>query len=184
MTAAEISDEYQRNGRISGKAMLSLRALLRESNDPYAAITLAGDVGAFQLADDIAPHIDSADSMVRWNAAGVLFTRFRDVRLSRLCLELLDRESDTLVRGIALMGAGELLPLLEDQELRQGLATKLLQVLDAEDEFPEMRGSAYLGIEAAVGLPPADRSPADRMLDPAKDFRQVVLDDFRRMYGL
>ncbi len=182
MTAAEIGDEYRRNGRISGSAMVSLRRLLRESADPYGAITLAGDVAAFQMADDIAPHLASTDSMVRWNAVGVLFTRFRDVRLSRLCCELLDAETDTMVRGIALMGAGELLPIIEDQDLRQRLASRLLQTLDAVDELPELRDSAYLGIEAAIGLAPAERSPAHRMLDPETEYRNVVLDDFRRTY--
>jgi hypothetical protein len=183
MSAAEIGAEYHRNGRLSDKAMLSLRALLEESDDPYAAITLAGDVGAFRLADDIVPHLASADSMVRWNAVGVLFTRFREVRFSRLCCELLDKESDTMVRGIALMGAGELLPIIEDQDLRQRLASKLLQTLDGDSEFPEMRDSAYLGIEAAVGLAPTERSPAGRTLDPKTDFRKAVLEEFRRIYS-
>jgi hypothetical protein len=184
MNAEQIRAEYQKNGRISGKAMTSLRALLRESDDPYAAITLTGDVGAFQLAEDIVPYLRSADSMLRWNAAAVLFTRFREVRLGRQCLELLNRELDTLVRGVALVGAGELLPLIENRLLQQQLASKLLKVMEAEDEFPEMRGSAYLGVEAAVGIPPTDRSPADRLLDPKKDFQQHVVNDFRSRYGI
>ena len=178
MNAEQITDEYRINGRISGKAMLSLRSLLRESDDPYAAITLAGDVAAFQLAEEIATHLSSEDSMVRWNAAGVLFTRFRDVRFSRLCVELLDKETNTVVRGILMAGAGELLPLIEDRLLQRQLASRLLHTLEAEDEFPEMRGSAYLGVEAAVGIPPTDRSPANRRLDPNGDFKAQVVEEF------
>ena len=88
-----------------------------------------------------------------------------------------------MVRGIALMGAGELLPIIEDQDLRQRLASKLLQTLDGDSEFPEMRDSAYLGIEAAVGLAPSERSPAGRALDPRTDFRKAVLEEFRRTYS-
>src|SRR5215218_1325323 len=68
-----------------------------------------------------------------------------------------------------LAGAGELLPLVEDSELKGLWAEKLLEVMEASDEFPEMRGAAYLGIEAAVGLAPAERAPADRLLDLGKD---------------
>jgi hypothetical protein len=35
MNIKEISEEYRQNGRISGKAIVSLRTLLRESDDPY-----------------------------------------------------------------------------------------------------------------------------------------------------
>lgn len=186
MNAEQIKDEYQRNGRISGRAMGSLRALLRESGgDPYTAITLAGDVGAFQVANDILPHPNSEDGMVRWNAAGVLFTRFRDARLAGLCLELLSRELDTMVRGILLVGAGELLPFLEDERLQKQLAARLLETVETEDEFPEMRGSAYLGIEAAVGLSPIERSPAEIACSIQSGiFKQHVLSEFRQMYGV
>jgi hypothetical protein len=52
MTSDQIWQEYQSNGRVSGAAMEALRRLLRQSQDPFSVITLAGDVGAFQLAGD------------------------------------------------------------------------------------------------------------------------------------
>ena len=88
--------------------MLALKTLLRETEDPYSVITLAGDTAAFQLTgeEEIVPHLKSEDPMVRWNAAGVLFTRLRDVHFAGFCLELLARETNNMVIGIALNGQG------------------------------------------------------------------------------
>jgi hypothetical protein len=193
MNADQIWEEYARNRRLSGRAMLSLKAMLREAQDPYSAITLAGDTAAFQLAHEIATHLKSADPMVRWNATGVLFTRLRDVRSATLCLELLATEEDSMVLGIALRGAGELSPLIDDRELQGRLVLKLWRVFRGdESELPQvpphvrewMREEAYRGIEAAVGIPPLDRAPANVELDMAKDVRGDVLADFHRTYGL
>ncbi len=182
MNAKEIDEEYRKSGRISGSAMSSLRAMLRDGDDPYLAITLAGDVAAFQLAEDIALHLSSDDPMVRWNAAGVLFTRFRDVRFAQSCLDMLNRESDTIVRAVTLAGAGELLPFVEEGKLQKQLATRLLEISEAVGELPEIRAAAYLGIEAAVGLSLAERSPADRLLVPEMDFKDQILTEFRGKY--
>ncbi len=192
MNCDDIWQEYESNGRLSGRAMLALKRLLRESHDPYSSITLAGDTAAFQLAHEIVPHISSRDPMVRWNAVGVLFTRFRDVRYASLCLELLEQESDHLVLAIALAGAGELLPLLEDWGLRTLLAQKLDSVFKGRDSLSqvpdcvrhELRDDAYRGIEAAVGLPPLERAPAHRRLDLDVDVKREVLAAFRQAYGL
>ena len=173
--------------------MQALKMLLRECDDPYAIITLAGDTAAFQLAAEIVPHLSSTDPMVRWNAAGVLFTRLRDVHSAKLCADLLDRETDNMVLGIALAGAGELLPLLDDRELRDRLAQKLWLVFcgaadglsQAEEWIKEqMRSDAYRGIEAAVGIPPLDRATATRDLDMATDIKQEVVNKFRQTYAV
>lgn len=184
MNPEQIWHEYEKNGRLSGKAMLALKGLLRESDDPFDMITLAGDTAAFQLSHEIVPYLNSEDTMVRWNAAGVLFCRFRDVRFAHNCLDLLEHESDTMVRGIVLCGAGELLPLLEDTFLQKELARKLRRVFEDHDEFPEMRDSAYNGIEAAVGIPPLERAPANRLLDLATDAKPEVVAAFCHMYGV
>lgn len=184
MNPDEIWDEYQRDNRLSTRAMLALKKLLVEGADPYSAITLAGDTAAFELAPLIAPYLKSPDVMVRWNAAAVLFTRFRDVQFAHHCLELLEREADTMVRGVTLSGIGELLPLLEDGKLRKLLANKLREVFEAVDELPEMRDDAYAGIEVAVGIPERDRTPADRRLDLQKDVRPEVITKFFDRYGV
>src|ERR1700677_673862 len=142
MNLEQIWQEYETNKRLSGKAMLALKAMLH-GDDPYAAITLVGDTAAFQLAPEIASHLKSTDVMVRWNAAAVLFGRFRDVRYGSQCLELLKNETDTMVRGVGLSGAGEILPLLEDPPLQQELALILLHTFESESEYPEMRTASY-----------------------------------------
>ena len=192
MDAEQIWDEYAENKILGGKAMLSLKKLLRESDDPYSIITLAGDTAAFQLGPEIVPHLQSLDDMVRWNAAGVLFTRFRDIHYARLCYDLMEHETDRVVLGIALAGLGELLPLLEDKALQALFAKKLLDVFNnnnglpqaSEDVQRQMWESAYLAIEAAVGIPSLARAPANRSLDKKKDVKEDVLDAFRRLYNV
>jgi len=187
MTQDEIWDEYVTNKTVSGKALLALKQMLRESDDPYSVITLAGDVAAFQLADDIAVHLDHQDPMVRWNAAGVLFTRFRDVRFAARCLKMLNEDSDELVQGILLRGLGQLLPLVQDKGLQRRMAQQLLNVFEGRIKFSDgIPGpdDAYGGLEAAVGVPLVDQAPSYCELDPEKDYKPEVIAEFRRMYGV
>ena len=147
MRLDEIRLEFETSGRIGGDALASLRHLLRTSGDPYEAITVAGDCGAFALATDLANHLDHRDPMVRWNAAGVLFTRFRDPTFAARCLEMAVDENDEIARGVALAGLGELLPKMKDHELRQRMASTLVSVFEDRTELVVMRGAAYEGFK-------------------------------------
>jgi len=184
MNAEKIWHEYETNKRLSDKALLSLKALLYESSDPYSAITLAGDVAAVQLASEVATHLTSMDAMVRWNAAAVLFGRFRDVRYGRKCLDMLSQESDSIALGVVLSGAGELLPLLDDKDLKRELALKIYRVFCDSRQLPEIRTAAYEGIQAATGIPLRDRISATVILDVDNDANPDILNNYREMYGI
>jgi hypothetical protein len=51
-----IANEYEQNGKLSDRAITSLREHLRRE-DPFDAISLAGDTAALQLAPEIARHL-------------------------------------------------------------------------------------------------------------------------------
>lgn len=182
MTLQEIEEEYRQNGRISGQAIVSLRRQLRAAGDPYRAISVAGDCGAFPLSADIAVYLKHTDPMVRWNAASVLFNRFRIVALAAYCLEMAETEVDEVARGAAITGVGELLPLVDEPALRLRMATSLLRIFEQSTELTEMRGAAYEGIEAAMGIPPTRRVPASRLIDLERDVDRQLVAAYRQQF--
>ncbi len=183
MDLEDVKREYQVNGRISRRSIGILKELIR-GDDPYSAITVAGDCAAFDASPEIGLCLDSEDSMVRWNAAGVLFTRFRQPDLGDRCLELAKSDPDTLVRAIALCGIGEILHKVTNFQLRAQMATTLLQSLNDASELPEFRGAAYEGILAAMDVLPLDRPSASRLFDPDKDLDEEIVQDFRIVFVL
>jgi len=182
MTPDDVWTEYQERGRLSGPSMARLREILRSGSDPYKAITVAGDCGAFALAEDIATHLRHPDAMVRWNAAGVLFTRFRIASLASRCLEMVDNEKDEIARGVAITGLGELLSIVTGLAQRRDMARRVLAILADPGELTEMRGAAYSAVEAALGLPTSARVPATRLIDLKNDIDAVLIDQFKAQF--
>src|SRR5262249_2586182 len=66
-------------------------------------------------------------------------------------------DPSSMVRSVALVGLGELLPFVTDRRLRKRAVDLLLAVLADASAFPELRSSAYEGILAAIDILPGDR---------------------------
>ena len=181
MTLQEIIEEYERNGRLSRRAVTKLRHGIR-SDDPFSAITVAVDTGTQELAEAIADCLSSQDAMVRWNAAAALFTRLRLSQYADRCYEMAATDPDELVKNVCLVGAGELLPLVSDRTLRLKLAQLIHRVFTDESAFPEDRTAAYEAILAAQDVLPADRAPAGRIVQIPDDIDQVTVAEFRNSY--
>ena len=181
MTADEIKVEFERNKKLSPRAMRELTNLIA-SDDPFAAITVAADIGCVEVAGIIAKGLSSTDAMVRWNAAATLFTRFRAQRYINECLELAKNELDEVVRSVSLVGLGEFLPLTSDKSYRHAAARELLRVLDDQSEYPEIRCAAYEGILAGLGIAPSVRPPAGKLLDLLTDVDREKVQAFSQRF--
>ncbi len=178
----EIAEAFATTGRLTEHQKTALRVALRGPANPFTAITTAADCGAAVLAGDILPHLTHADPMVRWNAAGVLFTRFRIAAFAAKCLQMVDTEPDEEVRAIAICGLGELLPRVENVVLRNEMANRLCAILSDKNELTEMRGAAYEGIQAAMATPPLERLPATRLINLERDVDARVVAAFREKF--
>ncbi len=176
----DVVHEYENHGRLSNRSVARLRDGLREA-DPFEAITVATDCAVFELAPEIAHCLDSTDPMVRWNAVGALFTRFRvPIRLEQL-IGMAESDPDSMVRAIALCGVGEMLPKAPDEATSRRMATLLISTLENDDLFEEYRTSAYRGILAAMDVMPLDRPPAHKPLGLAKIDKNMV-ERFKTQY--
>src|SRR5581483_7136411 len=140
MPFQDIVQEYEANGRISQHSVDRLRTTIR-SDDPFDAITVATDCAVFDLVPDIARCLDDSDSMVRWNAAGSLFTRFRIPLRVDKAFDLAMHDEDSTVRIIALCGLGELLPKLDRHQQREA-ASLLLSTFRNENASLGERSAA------------------------------------------
>jgi HEAT repeat protein len=176
-----IEDQCRASGSLPSAYLEALAEHL-QGEDPYRAITVAGDCGARQLADLLAGCLAHADEMVRWNAVGVLFTRWHDARFAADCYRLAISDPDGLVRMIALSGLGELLPHVADASLRRQMAGLLVEVFEDDQQLLVDRGTAYAAILAAIGVPPLERPPASRMIDLQRDVDPARVADFRKRY--
>lgn len=181
MSLNDIMQEYLSNGRLSRQAVGELRKLLASDN-PYDAITAACDTGTCELSSAIAANLNSADDMVRWNAAASLFTRFRDKKYVRECINLATKDNDTNVRSIALVGLGELLPFIDEEDLRRLVSSILLSVLMDELTYAELRSSAYEGILAAMDVLPSERPSPSRLLNMSRDIDRSLVESFKNQY--
>jgi len=182
MNLDEVKAEYAKDGRVSGETLARLRDYLRTSPDPYDAITAAGDGAAFMLVPDLVGFLDHDDPMVRWNAASVLFNRFRVLELAQRCLKMVEEEEDEIARGAAITGLGEILPLVENLGLRSRMATALLSILENTNELTVMRGDAHAGMEIALNIPRNERVPASRLIDLERDVKPEVVAAFRKKF--
>ncbi|AGY60032.1 hypothetical protein [Gloeobacter kilaueensis] len=180
MNFEDIYDEYERNGRIS-RASTAFLKLLIAGPDPFTAITVATDCAAFSTAPVIATTLDSTDVMVRWNAVGALLTRFRFAEYARAGLELAINDPDMMVRGIALVGLGEVLPDVIEPDLRYEMAKTLYETVMNAEEEPHMRMNAYFGILSAMDILPLDRPPASRVL-PFEKMDHATINNFRALF--
>ena len=115
MSVDDIQSEFNLHGKLSRRAVFELQSLLL-SDDAYCAITVAADTGCSEVAPQVVQCLSSADPMIRWNAAATLFTRFRANQYAAQCLDLVEKEQDEIVRSVALVGLGELLPSMEDRD--------------------------------------------------------------------
>lgn len=177
MSIDAVQSEFDRHGQLSRQAVIELQSLLL-SDDPYGAITVAADTGCFEVSPQIAQCLTSSDPMVRWNAAATLFTRFRANQYATQCLELVEKEPDEIVKSVALVGLGELLPSVDDHDFQNGAAAVLLRVFNDQSEYPEVRCSAYEGILAAIGISPLERPPAGKLLDLVKEVDWKMIEKF------
>ena len=180
-TLDDIQVEFEITGRLSKSSIEKLKQLIL-SDDPYSAITVATDCGTFALAPVIAQATNSEDSMVRWNAIGALLTRFRLPEYADLGFEFALTEPDEMVRNIALVGLGEVLPDVKDNSLANAIAHYLIKVFQNEEEDILARGAAYDGILAALDVLPTSRPPANRPLDLIKDVDNEKIADFKKRY--
>lgn len=122
--------------------------------------------------------------MVRWNAAAALFTRFRNKTYAVQCIELAENDEDTNVQSVALVGLGELLPFLDDNNRATEASKILLATFIDESKYLELRCSAYEGILAAMDVLPLDRPPATKMLDLSHDVDHALVERFKQRYGV
>lgn len=183
MSIEAIRSEFDRRGQLSRQAVNELRSLLL-SDDPYSAIAVAADSGCSEVSPQIAECLSSADPMVRWNAAATLFTRFRANQFANLCLDLVEKERDEVVRSVALVGLGELLLSTDDHEFKRRAAAEILSVFNDQSEYPEVRCSAYEGILAAMGTSPSERPPAGRLLDLTEEVDWSVIEEFVERFDI
>jgi len=181
MSLARLRDEFAERGWLTESAVKELRHLLRGS-DPYSAITLVGDAKERRLAGDVAALLQAGDSMVRWNAANVLFTRLKDPTYFDQCLAMAQQDARLHVRAVALCGLGEVLPSLEISALRKRAASTLVKTLESVDEELGLREAAYEGILAGLGVPPPKRPPASRHLDLTEDVDPEMVRRFKGQY--
>jgi hypothetical protein len=177
----DIVREFQRHGRISQRSIKKLRDALL-SDDPFEAITVATDCCILELTPEIARCLDSSDEMIRWNAAGSIYTRFRLPRNIDKGIKLASSDESTMVRAIALCGLGEVLPIISDKALRQKIASLLLSTFQNQELFPELRNAAYDGILAAMDVLPLDRPPAGKLLNIETDVDHRTVEDFKNLY--
>ena len=177
MSVDDIQSEFNLHGKLSRRAVFELQSLLL-SDDAYCAITVAADTGCSEVAPQVVQCLSSADPMIRWNAAATLFTRFRANQYAAQCLDLVEKEQDEIVRSVALVGLGELLPSMEDRDSQRRGASDLLTVFRNDSEYPEVRSAAYEGILAAVGIPPFDRPPAGKLLDLVEGIDWRIVEEF------
>ena len=177
MTPADVEAEFDRTGRLSPRAISALRLALTSTN-PYEAISVAADTWCIELSMEIAQCLSSTDTMTRWNAAATLFTRFKSKEHSDLCMFSANNEHDELVRVVALVGLGEILPLMENLEIQNSIASYLYKVFSDESLYPELRGAAYEGMLAAICVPVQDRPPANRLIAIAGDVDEELVDKF------
>lgn len=183
MSPENILTEFELHGRLSRRAVSELHTLLR-SDDPFRAITVAADTGCLEVASQVAECLSSSDAMVRWNAAATLFTRFRCKNYARQCLDLALNDPDEIVRTICLVGIGEIITIIKNDDIVEEAAGQLLRVFYDENEYPEVRCAAYEGILAAMDILPLDRPPVDKLLDLNRDTDYQLVEGFRRRFGL
>jgi HEAT repeat protein len=183
MSLESIQSEYDRHGQLPRIAVLELQSLLL-SDDPYSAITVAADTACLELSPQIAKCLTSADPIVRWNAAATLFTRFRANQFANQCLDMVESERDEMVRSVALVGLGELLPSMDGHHYRRRAAADLLEVFNDPSEYPEVRCSAYEGILAAMGTSPLERPPAGKLLNLVEDVDRRIVEEFASRYDI
>jgi hypothetical protein len=181
MNLYDITREFDENGSLSNDSLGKLKEAL-QGVDPYQAITVVTDCGLKQFAPCIAKLLRSKNSMVRWNALGSLFTRFKWTENVDMAIDMASSDPDSMVRSMALCSLGEILPLLVDPHIREDASRILIDTLENEREFPELRASAYEAILAANGVPPQKRPPATRIIDLSQEVDQAELSKYRNRY--
>lgn len=165
MSFDEVRNEFHLTGRLSSTAVRELTRFIAGDEGAYDAIALAGDAGARETAPAIAGQVDNPDPMVRWIALGVLCTRFRSPEMAEPCLRVAVSDSDDTVRNQAVVGVGELLPLLCVGKLRTRSAEFLLEALMGPKSIPLTRVAAHAAIEAAMEVPVPERRPIEAEID-------------------
>ena len=166
---------------LSREAVSALRAMLA-SEDPYSAITVVGDCQAHELANSLVELLQHPDTMARWNATSVLFSRLKKVEYVSECLRVSEADEDSIVKCAALAGLGEIAPSVEDPGERTQIGRRLLEVLEDGEELREVRGAAYEGVLAALEVPPLERPPASRLMDIERDVDGEAVEASRKRY--
>lgn len=179
-TIEDIRRELDASGTLDSPSSEELRDLLN-GEDPYQAITVVGDWGLSEFGVTVAACLESDDPMVRWNAVSVLTTRLKMPDFAERVLSHADSEEDELVRAAALSGVGSIWGRVESERLKAVMGGLLLEVLEDENELPEMRGAAYEGLLSALGVAPERRPSAAEVFDFESDVNEEEIERFREM---
>jgi hypothetical protein len=177
-----IEQELEENGRLSSTSIYILGNLISNSENPYSAIILATDYGISSLATEIASTVDNTDPMVRWSSIAALLTHFKLTEYAGIGLNHAEQDSDAMVRGISLVGIGEVINNVSDKTIRKKIAELLLRYVENIDNTLgiDFRNDAYDGILAAMGVSPIDRPPIDSEFSDVYD--EEVLSAFKLRY--
>ncbi len=178
-----IVQEFDNNGKLSNITLSKLRNLIL-SDKKYSAISIAADCRAISLAPEIAKALKSDEVMVRWIAISTLLSRFRLGEYAKLGLEHAQNDSDEMVKGAAIAGLGEILPIITNRFQRKEIAKLLINLFESEsdDQYIDYREDAYEGILAAMNISPLERPPANKSLDFDTDVDINIIMAFKQQY--
>lgn len=178
-----IAQEYENNGELSNSTLSNLRECIL-NEDPYSAISIAADCRAISLAPEIAKALESNEIMVRGIAISTLLSRFKLDQYAVLGLHHAQNDSDEMVKGAAISGLGEILPIIADKSISKNIASLLVNYFENEpdDQYIDYREDAYEGILAAMNISPLERPPANKALNFNTDIDTNLIKAFRKKY--
>jgi len=178
-----IAEEYLRDGKLSNSSLLKLRDAICNENK-YSAISLAADCKASSLASEIAMALESDEEMVRWIAISTLLSRFKLKQYAQIGLHHAQYDTDEMVKGIAISGLGEILPLISNKSLSREISIFLINTFEKKptDEYIDYREDAYEAILAAMSISPLERPSANKHLDLDTDVDHNIVQSFKKLY--
>ncbi len=181
MNINNVIKECEDANTITKNMIDKLRYFLLEGNseEAYDIISIAADYRIHELIPDIARHLHSSDDMTRWLATSNLFTRFISSEYAGECLALMD-DSDGAVQGAAIVGAGHILAYVNDPDLQQNMAQKILNDLHDQNELTCK--AAYEAILVSLGVSVMDLPKTTANFFHSRDVDNKVVEDFKKKY--